>query len=271
MKILIVGSTGMLGSTFKEYVKTLNVQYQTLDRVDLDLSNCNFEDLKNKIVDSNCTVLVNCVGLIKQRKGLKTSDFIRINSLLPHIMSDICFENNIKMIHITTDCVFSGSVGNYDENFTHDSTDDYGRSKSIGEPYNCMVIRTSIIGEESKNKLSLLEWVKSNKNMEIKGFKNHLWNGVTCLQLSKLIFNFIKNNINWSGVRHIFSNQVSKYELVKYINEIYELNIKIHPIDDKFDVNRTLSSIYNITEYNIPSIDKQIEETLLFHKKYEKI
>ena len=77
--------------------------------------------------------------------------------------------------------------------------------------------------EESKNKLSLLEWVKSNKNMEIKGFKNHLWNGVTCLQLSKLIFNFIKNNINWSGVRHIFSNQVSKYELVKYINEIYEL------------------------------------------------
>ena len=267
MKILIVGSTGMLGNTFKEYLKVSNIEFETLDRTDIDLSTCSFIELKNKIVNSDCDILVNCAGLIKQRKNINMSDFISVNSLLPHRLADICSEYKIKMIHITTDCVFTGESGFYNENSTHNVNDDYGKSKSMGEPINCMVVRTSIIGEEYRNKLSLLEWVKSNKGGEVNGFKNHLWNGLTCLQLSKLIINIVEKNEYWLGVRHIFSNSINKYELLKSINEIYKLEIVINPMSDKISIDRTLSSIYDITKYNIPNIIEQIRETKDFHKK----
>ena len=136
------------------------------------------------------------------------------------------------MIHVTTDCVFSGKDGNYDENSLHDETNDYGTSKSLGELCKATIIRTSIIGEETINKRSLLEWVRSNRGGEINGFTNHMWNGVTCLQLSKIIEKMIREKFYWEGVRHTFSpRSVSKYELVSLINEIYDLNIKVNKFE----------------------------------------
>lgn len=266
MKILIVGSTGMLGSTLKEYFKSVNYNVLTLDRYDLDLADCSRVELEEKIIEKGCDILINCAGLIKQRKGVSTADFISVNSLLPHRMSDICEKEDIKMIHFTTDCVFDGKIGDYTENDTHSVYDDYGRSKSMGEPKNCTVIRTSIIGEEEENKLSLLEWVKSNKGNEIDGYKNHLWNGLTCLQLSKLMKYIIDNDLYWDGVKHIFSNQVNKYDLVKMINEIYELGIKIHPTNGPTLVNRTLDTVYDIDIFKIPNLYRQIKETKDFHR-----
>ncbi len=267
MKVLIVGSTGMLGNTLKEYFTKLKYEVKTLNRSDLDLSSCSREELEEKIIESDCDVLINCAGLIKQRKGVTTSDFISVNSLLPHRLSDICSEQDMKMIHMTTDCVFSGTGGRYDEDYAMDVLDDYGRSKSMGEPNTCTVIRTSIIGEEKNNKLSLLEWVKSNEGKEINGYKNHKWNGLTCLQLGKVMNKIIKDNLYWDGVRHVFSNEVSKYDLVKMINEIYELNIKIKGVNDNLSVNRTLETMYTIDEYEIPNLYKQIEETRDFHNE----
>lgn len=272
MKVLIVGSTGMLGNTFKQYLDSVECEYETLNRSDVDLSTCSWEELEEKIIEKDCDVLINCAGLIKQRKGITTADFVAVNSLLPHRMAEICYQQNMKMIHITTDCVYDGEYGNYKESVPHNVNDDYGKSKSMGEPENCTVIRTSIIGEEETNKLSLLEWVKSNKEGEINGYKNHIWNGVTCLQLSKIIIDIINKNIFWTGTRHIFSNQVTKYDLVKIINEIYKLNIKITPINDKISVNRTLDTIYDIDEFNIPNLYKQIEEINIFYNniRYKK-
>jgi dTDP-4-dehydrorhamnose reductase len=265
MKILIVGSTGMLGNTFKKYLESLTINFETLDRTSIELSSCSKEELDKYTLSSECQYLINCAGLIKQRKGVTTEDFISVNSLLPHRLSAICQKYNIKMIHVTTDCVFDGTSGNYNEESTHNCNDIYGKSKSFGEPDNCTVIRTSIIGEEQKNKLSLLEWLKSNKNGNINGFKNHYWNGLASLQLSKVILNIINNDSFWKGGRNIFSNTVTKYDLVKMINEIYQLNININPVNDEASINRTLCSIYNNDEFNIPNLYKQIQETKLFH------
>ena len=164
------------------------------------------------------------------------------------------------MIHITTDCVFSGKDGNYNENSIQDEINDYGLSKSLGELCNATIIRTSIIGEEINNKRSLLEWVKSNKNKEINGFNNHYWNGVTCLELSKIIYQIINKQLFWDGVRHIYSpNSVSKYELVSLINTIYNLNIKINKINTNETVDKTITSNKEII-FNIPDLSIQIQE-----------
>ena len=114
-----------------------------------------------------------------------------VNSVLPNVLSEIknMYANkNLQVIHVTTDCVYNGKTGGYDENSPHECIDDYSMSKSLGENKNLTNIRTSIIGEEITYKKSLLEWVRSNKaGSTIYGYVNHLWNGVTCLELAKFI------------------------------------------------------------------------------------
>ena len=140
----------------------------------------------------------------------------------------------------------------------------YGITKSLGEPENATIIRTSIIGEELYHKKSLLEWVKSNKDKSIDCYTNNLWNGVTCLTLSKIIYKMINENIFWKGVKHIFSPDiVSKYELCCYINKIYDLNINIIPIeyncnknmtlcgDKLFEINNIESQIIELSKFNL--------------------
>lgn len=255
----------MLGHTIKEYFIKMNTPFETLNRQHIDFSTCSYQELYEKIKLSECNIIINCAGLIKQRKNINISDFIAVNSLLPHRLCKISNENNMKLIHITTDCVYSGQLGNYNELSKFDIVDDYGLSKLMGEPKDCTVIRTSIIGEEIKNKLSLLEWAKSNKKNKINGFVNHYWNGLTSLQLSKNIHQIITENIFWKGVRHLYSNKVSKYDLLKMINEIYDLNISIQCCNDMNSIDRSLTSQYDISIFNIPDLYIQIKETRDFH------
>ena len=211
----------------------------------------------------NPDIVVNCAGLIPQRAqsdGPNNEKYFIINGLFPNILSIYCNELNIKFIHITTDCVFSGKKGLYTEEDIHDETNMYGLSKSFGEPLNTTIIRTSIIGHEIQNKKSLLEWVISQKNKKINGFSNHYWNGLTCLQLSHIINQIINNNMFWIGVRHITSpNIVSKYELVKIINDIYDLNLSITDERTTPNTDKSLLSIYQPL-FTIPDIHIQIKE-----------
>jgi dTDP-4-dehydrorhamnose reductase len=242
MKILLFGSTGMLG----RYVfQVLKEKYNVICilRNDYNIENDDFTKLElqlNNILEKG-DVIINCAGIIPQKYTNEYKKFIKINTLFPHKLNEISIKNSYKFIHITTDCVFDGVKGNYYPIDIHSATDIYGISKSLGEPEEATIIRTSIIGEELTGKKSLIEWVKSNKNGNIKGYTNHMWNGVTCLELAKIIKNIIDNNIFWSGVRHIFSpNIVSKYELCCYINEIYKLNINIEKYEDSIYKNMTL-------------------------------
>ena len=265
--IYLFGSSGMLGN----YVKTiLSKSYEIIcyNRNDYDILNDKFNKLNiimRKLKKND--IVINCAGVIPQKENLQEYEkYIKINSLFPHKLQEIVKNHNSKLIHITTDCVFNGKKDNsYDENDTHTEKNIYGISKSLGEPENATIIRTSIIGEETNGKKSLLEWVKSNKNGTINGYNNHLWNGITCLQLALIIKKIIDKNLFWEGVRHIYSpNIVSKYDLCIYINEIYNLNITINKFSTE-TINKTLKSIYQPL-FEIADIKKQIKAQYLLFK-----
>lgn len=267
MKIFIFGSNGMLGNYINSYLSKSH-EIVELTRKDYDLFNLSIDSLSQVLTSKNIKehdIVINCAGVIPQsskQRGLNIRMYFTINSLFPVILGQICDKFKAKMIHITTDCVFSGIDGKYNENSIHDESNEYGISKSLGELCNGTIIRTSIIGEEVNNKRSLLEWVKSNKNKEINGYINHLWNGVTCLELAKIIDKMITKLLFWQGVRHIYSpSPVSKYELVGIINTKYNLNIKINPFETDKSIDKTLTTIYDINKiFNIPDLNDQINE-----------
>lgn len=264
MNILIFGSNGMLGSTLKKYFEN---KYSIIShtRQDIDLANCSSYELQEYTASSKPDIVLNCVGLIKQRPNIYNDEMISINSVLPHRLSRICENLSIKMIHFSTDCVYDGNKGNYVESDDHNAKDLYGISKSLGEPMSCTVIRSSIIGEENYNKLSLVEWVKSKRNQEINGFVNHFWNGMTCLQMGKVVEKIIKHHMFWFGTKHFYSNSLNKFELVSIINNIYDLNIKIKPVQDSCSIDRTLNSLYDISDFGISNLYDQIKEMKYFH------
>ena len=266
MKIILFGSTGMLG---RYIFNVLQNDYEIIciNRKHFDITTDNWSKLNDILIAQLKTndIIINCAGIIPQKyndNDYKT--YIRVNTLFPHKLNEISLRNNYKFIHITTDCVFDGQKGNYTVEDIHSTKDIYGISKSLGEPEEATIIRTSIIGEELFGKKSLIEWVKSNKNKTINGYTNHFWNGVTCLTLAKIIENIINKTLFWKGVRHIFSpNTVTKNDLCNYINKIYELNINIIPYNNIITKNMLLSG-ENIFE--IKDIFIQIEE----QKNYSK-
>lgn len=266
-RVFVFGSNGMLGKYVSTYLKETLTDYKvsSITRSEMDITKLSYDDLRRKFLFlglSKGDVIVNCAGMIKQRNDSPDTDFIMVNSLFPHYLAQIGKLHEAYVIHISTDCVFDGITGSYDENSKHNADDLYGKSKSLGEPIESCVIRTSIIGEELNNKRSLLEWVKSNKGKTIFGFTNHYWNGVTCLQLAKIINKIISDGMYWYGVRHIFSPRTfSKYDLVGIISDIYKLKIKTTPKETTENCYRYLSSIHDEVNYfNIPDLIEQIKE-----------
>ena len=270
-RIFVVGSTGMLGRYIASYLAKLGHNIVCITRADVDASVATYSSLSEvfkkysiKVSDEN--IVINCVGIIPQSKSVNDTSsrsYFRINSLFPNMLSVVCKDYNMRYIHITTDCVFSGKEGKYTEESLHDEINDYGVSKSLGElGINATIIRTSIIGEETKNKYSLLEWVKGQKDTCVNGYNNHLWNGVTCLQLSKIISQIIAEKTYWHGIRHIFSpTHVSKYELVKMISDIYNLNVTVNKHDTKEPIDKTLDTKYDTCKLlNIPELHAQLIE-----------
>jgi dTDP-4-dehydrorhamnose reductase len=256
MKVIIFGSTGMLGNYMKTYfAKFFDVI--CIDRKEFDIETCNWKKLDEMLsVYSSEDIMINCAGAIPQQK-CSIRKFIVLNTLFPQKANEISKKYKIQFIHITTDCVFSGKDGDYKESSLHDAEDIYGVTKSLGECDSCCTIRTSIIGEELRNKNSLLEWVKTHKSRYINGYENVFWNGITCLQLSVIIKHVITTNSYWKGVRHILSpSAVSKYELCQYINEVYELEMDVQKTN-VFSKIMTLSTNFT-TDYDIPDLKEQI-------------
>jgi dTDP-4-dehydrorhamnose reductase len=271
MKILILGSKGMLGSYAFSYLSKF-YEVKSINREILDASNCDELEIEKLLIQYSINsddVVINCIGTIKPTVDLLGDlNAIKVNSVFPRMLSNVCEKLKINLIHPSTDCVFNGDKGNYDENYVHDVTDIYGRTKSLGEPTNCMILRTSIIGEEIENQRSLIEWIKSQKNQSVNGFTDHLWNGVTCLEWSKFVHYTIETKSFWVGVRHICSpNYVNKYELVKMISDSFNLNLSINKVKSNNSIDRTLSSIYKI-EYQINDLKTQIKELQEYSKEY---
>jgi dTDP-4-dehydrorhamnose reductase len=259
-KVIILGSTGMLGSTITQYFKSENFSLTEVNSngrsiisqnaYKHDILKSSVSDLKNLL--SKQDFVINCVGLVKQKINFddlnSKINLIRINSVFSLELIQLCEEMKIPLIQVGTDCVFSGNQGSYNELSQHDPNDLYGYSKILGESKNdfLLTIRCSFIGRELAGKTGLMEWVlNQDKNSIIEGFENHFWNGLTTLHVSKLISGIIKNNNFLSGTFHVIPHaSISKMELVSAIAKIFDRSdLAIKPTNAKTSVDRTLSTI----------------------------
>ena len=265
----------MLGTYINNFMKNENIETISVTRKEYNILELNRDMLEklltNYSIDAN-TVIINCAGIIPQtdkNKIILDRDYYIINSLFPVILSDICNKFNAQMIHISSDSVYSGTKGNYIESDEHNPINKYGISKSLGELCNCAIIRATFIGEEEEKKISLLEWVKLNDGKEVNGYTNYIYNGITCLELSKIIYIIITKNMYWKGVRHIFGpSKYSKYDLIKIIKEKYNLNIKINEHNLENIIDRSLDTIYDTNStFNSLDISEQINDLVSHHKK----
>lgn len=265
-QIIILGSSGMLGKYLFKYFNSKGYSVVGINRDVIDASKMTELRLRaileSDLKISSNDVIINCMGTIKPRvDALGDLNAIQVNSVFPRVLANVCENLGIKLIHPTTDCVYTGSKGSYNENDKYDVSDVYGMSKAMGEPNNCTVIRTSIIGEEVGQGRSLVEWVKSSANKTVNGFTNHYWNGVTCLQFAKICEEIINNNLFWDGIKHIHSNTLNKLELVQTLSSIYNLNITVTPMETEFMCDRSMSTIHDTLDYiKVPSLEEQIKE-----------
>jgi len=260
-KIMVIGSNGMLGYAVSSYFKTNDYYVVEITRNEFDIAKDPIKKLE--LYMDGVGVVINCAGVIKPTIAKNSiEDVLRINSLFPRNLAKLCNAKDIKCFHITTDCVYTGKKGNYSEADFFDADDLYGLSKNAGENKDCMTIRTSIIGEENGNSRSLLEWAKSQAGKEVNGFTNHLWNGVTTLYLAEVIETILVNNLYEKGLFHIHSpNTVNKYELLQIFNRVYRLDLRINPVEAKDAVDRSLSSIYDLTKLvSVKTLEQQITE-----------
>lgn len=223
-----------------------------------------FEQVKSVIHEVAPDVIINCIGLIKQDKESENPKLAYpINSVFPNKLSVLCAYERIRLIHISSDCVFSGAKGSYSEDDTADPIDVYGTSKLLGEvngPRD-LVLRTSLIGPElNGKKYGLLEWFLSTKG-ECAGYKNAFFSGLTTLEFSKVISKIIIPNIELTGLYHIASEPISKFELLSKIAERYKQRVNIIPTDEPV-INRALEAnkFYIKTGYRAPSWESMIED-----------
>jgi len=259
MRIYVFGANGMIGRYVNKYLKgSIAVTRHQVDAliIRMDL----FQRQLDQLDIHEGDVVINAMGITNKRTR-EGWEFLVVNSLFPRLLADYCEFIGAHMIHISTDCVYNGETGMYDELCAHDDESIYGITKSCGEPHNCIVIRTSLIGETPNGSTDLLEWVRGHKNEKIHGYIDHIWNGITCLQFAKICEQMINEREFWQGDRHIYSPRaVTKAELVTMINEIYGLGNEVVLTNSERAINRTMTSLYEISRFNIPDIREQIIE-----------
>lgn len=288
-KILLFGATGMLGNAVYNVLKDkykLVLTVRDAKKISL-LENIYGGTKKHQVVEfdasfvyqdfldkkgypgdyllsflekvGNVDYTINAIGITIPYCLENPAVTFFINSTLPHILARIF---GSKLIHITTDCVFNGKDGApYDENSPKTPQDLYGFSKSLGEPENCLTLRTSIIGRELKGFTGLLEWFLQQKAKTITGFANHFWNGITTKEFGKIYHRIIKNREEFpeNGLFHIFSSTVSKYEMLVKFEEKYHIGCKIIPDYEK-KLNRTLATVYDLnSKLKIPPFEEMLK------------
>ena len=221
------------------------------------------EILKQTIIKAEPEVIVNAVGITKKNVKIDTGLTKKINSKFPHSLSEICSSNKIRLIHLSSDCVFSGKKGNYSEKDIKDAEDTYGVSKSEGEidMSNVLTIRKSTIGFELNNKHGLLEWFLSQSG-DVFGYTNAIFTGLTTRELAKKLIYIIENQKNLSGILHLIGEKIDKYSLLKKVKKIFKIkNVNVIPSSD-FMCDRSLEGekILKVFKYDIPSWDDMLEE-----------
>jgi len=208
--------------------------------------------------------VINAVGIVKQRSEAKEAiPSMEINSLLPHRVALLCQIANARLVHISTDCVFSGRKGNYSEMDQPDAEDLYGRTKFLGEvsePH-CITLRTSMIGPELTRKTGLLEWFLAQKGRTVKGFSKAIFSGLPTFELARIVERILLDVPKAHGIYHVAGPPISKYDLLTFIRDRLRLPITIER-DLMFECDRTLdaSRFHRDTEYSPPAWKAMIDD-----------
>lgn len=276
MRFLVCGCCGMAGHMISLYLKEQGHYVYGFDRVKSNLIDSEVGDacdsiyVKNLVLSGNYDAVVNCIGILNQAAEDNKSLATYLNSYFPHYLADITNNTDIQIIHISTDCVFSGKKGQYEENDFQDGTTFYDRSKALGELNDDknITLRGSIIGPDiNKNGIGLLNWFMQ-QNEKINGYTKSIWTGQTTLQLAKTI-EFAAKTRAHGLVNSVPENSISKYNLCKLFNHYLRNDeIIIQPVDG-INVDKSLKRTNFDMDYIIPDYDimiKELQEWINKHK-----
>jgi dTDP-4-dehydrorhamnose reductase len=259
VRVLIIGGGGMLGHKLYQVLQNRFETWATIrsglekyeelplfdrDRVLTGVDVFDFDSVEKAVETVRPDVVINAVGVIKQLPSAKDPIVaITINSLFPHRLANLCAKHNSRLITLSTDCVFNGRRGMYTESDVADAEDLYGRTKFLGEAVgaNSLTLRTSIIGRELDSAHSLVEWFLSNRGISVKGFSNAVYSGFPTIVMAEIIGDLIEKHPELSGLYHVSSDPINKYDLLLLIRDAYQADIEIET-DMEFRIDRSLDS-----------------------------
>jgi dTDP-4-dehydrorhamnose reductase len=259
-KILVLGATGMLGNAVFRYMSD-DPELQVWGTIQNAAGKRYFAEALQPYLIANVNVLdfdtlvgvfekirpdavVNCIGLIKQLADAKDPlSALPINAMLPHRLAKLCALSGARLIHVSTDCVFSGRAGMYTETDPSDADDLYGKSKYIGELHDsphAITLRTSIIGHELSSRVGLIDWFLAQEE-SVKGYAKAVFSGLPTVELARIICAFVLPNPSLSGLYHVSAEPIDKCSLLKRVAEVYRKTIDIVP-DEQVRIDRSLDS-----------------------------
>ncbi len=258
MKILVLGASGMLGNAMLRVMSAQEAWsvFGTVRGAEPALHAAaprallipgvyadQPDSLLAAFAQARPDVVINCVGLVKQLSNAEDPLVaVPINALLPHRLARMCEVAGARLVHVSTDCVFSGKQGNYTEFDLADAQDVYGRSKLLGEvdyPH-AVTLRTSIIGHELRSAHGLIDWFLSQQ-ARVKGYTEAVFSGLPTCELARVVRDFVIPDASLRGVYQVAAEPISKHDLLQIVNREYGKNLKIEP-DDQVKINRSLDA-----------------------------
>jgi len=278
MRVLVLGASGMIGSTtFRvlserhDWVVYGSVRSETAkqffpaqlaERLLANVDATNYDALVDVFARIRPEVVINCVGATKHKTdGNDPLMAIPLNALLPHRLARLCEAVNARLVHVSTDCVFSGKQGHYTEEDLPDTDDVYGRSKALGEvDYpNAITLRTSTIGHELQSSYGLLDWFLTQQG-SCKGFKRAIFSGLSSMEFARVIRDIVIPQPSLHGLYHVAGPAIAKYDLLKLVAKVYGKAIEIIP-ENEFVIDRSLNAdrFHAATGYQSPEWPELIE------------
>lgn len=259
MRLLILGGGGMLGHKLAQIYRdrfetwvTVRSSAQDYERFHLfdpervipGVDAMEFETIAKAFNIARPHVVINAIGVVKQLPAAQDPIIsLTINSLLPHRLAGLTRSTGCRLITLSTDCVFNGRKGMYNEGDVSDAEDLYGRTKFLGEVVGeqCLTIRTSIIGRELESSHGFVEWFLSNQGGTVRGFTNAVYTGFPTIVLAEIIAKVIEDHADLNGVYNVSSDPISKYDLLLLMRDAYRIQIEIEPFAE-FQIDRSLDS-----------------------------
>jgi dTDP-4-dehydrorhamnose reductase len=267
-KIFILGASGMAGHIIHKYLKSKLIDFEIISisrnhalyKSDFNFNINDLSSFQKLVLDKSPQVIINCIGILNKKADESLSNSILVNSFFPHFLEEITCQKETRIIHLSTDCVFSGFKGNYLENDFKDGTGFYSLTKSLGEIDNKkdLTIRTSIIGPDlNSDGIGLFNWYSKQSGF-IYGYKNAIWTGVTTLELAKFIETQIYSSI--SGIIHLVNNnKISKFDLIHLFKDAFNSKLTICQNED-YRVDKSLYNSRLDLDYKVKSYRDMVVE-----------